>query len=408
MGSSANKLVVAMVGLPASGKSTVAAKLRQCLEAEGVTVGLFNNGDVRRSMCQGQDTSCASFYAPDNAEGAALRENFARVNMERAAAFLESGGEVAVLDATNVSEKRRRTILEKLGRWPVFFLECVNRDPELQAASIARKAQLPEFAHMDTKEAQDCFRERIRYYERIRAPLDGGVENFVVLNTLDNSIERERVQAVLPHYRLVRDLLVSDWVRNLYLARHGETFHNLENRIGGDSDLTAKGLVQAQSLAWHFRETPLPYVFTSTRKRTLQMAELLCRGREDCLVIPLPELDEIDAGVCENMTYAEIARDMPEVHEERTRDKYGYVYPRGEGYATLRERVERGVRKALYLSGNAENIMIVGHQAVNRTILSHFLYRRTEDVPHIYIPQDRYFHIVSTPSRKVFELVKFG
>ena len=74
----------------------------------------------------------------------------------------------------------------------------------------------------------------------------------------------------------------------------------------------------------------------------------------------------------------------------------------------MRERVERGVQKALYLSGNAEHIMIIGHQAVNRTILSHFLYRRTEDVPYIFIPQDRYFHIVSTPSRKVFELVKFG
>lgn len=403
----AQKLVVAMVGLPASGKSTVAAKLRQCLEAEGVRVKVFNNGDVRRSMCQGMDTACSEFYAPDNAEGAALRETFARVNMDRAAEYLDGGGQVAILDATNVSARRRDALRERLGRWPLFFVECVNHDAELQAASIARKAMLPEFAHMGRAQAEECFRERIRYYERIRCPLDHE-KNFVVLDTLDNRIERERVQAVLPHYRLVRDLLVSDWVRNLFLARHGETFHNLENRIGGDSDLTAKGLVQAQSLAWHFRETPLPYVFTSTRKRTGQMAELLCQGREDCRVIALPEFDEIDAGVCENMTYDEIARDLPQVHKARTADKYRYVYPEGEGYATLRERVERGVQKALYLSGNAEHIMIIGHQAVNRTILSHFLYRRTEDVPYIFIPQDRYFHIVSTPSRKVFELVKFG
>ncbi|MFZ5427863.1 MAG: bifunctional nucleoside/nucleotide kinase/histidine phosphatase family protein [Thermodesulfobacteriota bacterium] len=400
------KLVVAMVGLPASGKSTVAAKIRECLRAEGLAAEVFNNGDVRREMCGASETACAGFYDPENLDGVAMREKIARINLERAADFLSGDGEVAVLDATNVSRKRRQVIKGFLSGYPVFFVECVNPDPELLAASISRKATLPEFALMGRDAAEESFRERIRYYEGIYQPL-ADEENFVVLDTLHNRIERERVQAVLPHYRIVRDLLVSDWVRNLYLARHGETFFNLEMRIGGDSDLTARGLVQAQSLAWHFRDIPLPYVFTSTRKRTIQMAGLLCRGRSDCRIMPLAEFDEIDAGQCEEMTYDEIARDMPQVHSARTRDKYNYVYPDGEGYLTLKDRVERGVKKALYLSGNAENIMIVGHQAVNRMILSHFLYRRTEDVPYIYIPQDRYFHIVSTHSRKVFELVKF-
>ena len=61
----------------------------------------------------------------------------------------------------------------------------------------------------------------------------------------------------------------------------------------------------------------------------------------------------------------------------------------------------------MFLSGNLPGIVIVGHQAVNRMILSHFLFRRMEDVPYIYIPQDQYFRIVSTQRRKVFELVRF-
>jgi len=403
---SSAKLVIAMVGLPASGKSTVASKIAQCLAAEGVAVRVFNNGDVRREMLAGRDTASPEFYSPNNREGVALREKIARINLERAADFLEAGGEVAVLDATNVSAQRRRVIKQTLAGYSLFFVECVNPDPELLAASISRKAKLPEFAHLDPKLAEICFRERIGYYETIYTPL-ADEENFVVLDTLDNRILRERVQAVLPHYRILRDLLVSDWVRNLYLARHGETGFNLEMRIGGDSDLTARGMVQAQALAWAFKDVPLPYVFTSTRKRTSQMAMVLCDDREDCRIIALPEFDEIDAGVCESMTYDQIARDMPSVHEARTRDKFNYVYPGGEGYATLQARVEKGVKKALYLSGNAENILIIGHQAVNRMILSHFLYRRTGDVPYIHIPQDRFFHIVSTQSRKVFELVRF-
>ena len=51
--------------------------------------------------------------------------------------------------------------------------------------------------------------------------------------------------------------------------------------------------------------------------------------------------------------------------------------------------------------------MIVGHQAVNRLILSHFLYRREVDVPYIYIPQDRFYHIVSTQNKKLFELKRY-
>ena len=51
--------------------------------------------------------------------------------------------------------------------------------------------------------------------------------------------------------------------------------------------------------------------------------------------------------------------------------------------------------------------MIIGHQDVNRMILSDFLFRRAEDVPYIFIPQDKYFHIVSTQTKKLFELRKF-
>jgi hypothetical protein len=40
-------------------------------------------------------------------------------------------------------------------------------------------------------------------------------------------------------------------------------------------------------------------------------------------------------------------------------------------------------------------------------ILSHFLYRRQEDVPYIYIPQDKLYHIVATQDRKLFELMKY-
>ena len=58
----------------------------------------------------------------------------------------------------------------------------------------------------------------------------------------------------IPYYDRLRDFLVTDAVKKLYLIRHGETYFNLENRIGGDSPLTEKGRMQAFALAEYFRK----------------------------------------------------------------------------------------------------------------------------------------------------------
>ena len=104
------------------------------------------------------------------------------------------------------------------------------------------------------------------------------------------------------------------------------------------------------------------------------------------------------------MSYEEIRSKMPHVYYVRRKDKYNYIYPEGEGYLSMEERIIKGIKKALYLSNPSDNIMIIGHRAVNRMILSHFLFRRKEDVPYIYIPQDKFYYISATQNKKVFQL----
>lgn len=401
------QLYIVMVGLPARGKSTVAAKLKQNFVADGVEVEIFNNGDLRRTMLK-ENTAQPDFYDPDNKLGMARREEIAIINIRRARDYLASGGQVAILDATNVSRRRRAMIEQLLADRPILYIECINDDPEMLTASILRKTKLPEFAALSPTEAYASFEKRIAYYRHIHAPLSPAVEQrFFVLDSLNNRILLEHMDGSLPFYIKLRDLLVSDWVKNLYLARHGESEDNLEERLGGDSALTGRGAAQAKAMALHFRTVRLPYIICSTKKRTVQTARPIAAMQDRTQIISLAEFDEIDAGICEGMSYEDIRQRMPEVHTARSADKYNYVYPGGEGYATLKERIDRGIKKALYLSGNSDHLMIVGHQAVNRMILSHFLYRRLEDVPYIYIPQDRYFHIISTQRKKLFELRRF-
>jgi len=80
---------------------------------------------------------------------------------------------------------------------------------------------------------------------------------------------------------------------------------NVQQRIGGDSDLSRRGWAYARKLPEYFAKELPPdlqmTVWTSTFKRTRQTGQFL----------PYPHvewraLDELDAGVCDGLTYEEI------------------------------------------------------------------------------------------------------
>ena len=338
------KLYVAMVGLPARGKSTLAKRIRSGLEQQGIRTAIFNNGELRR-MLFGLESGSAEFFNPDNTRAQRLRDQITHQNMERARAWLDEGGDVAIIDATNGTVHQRVDLSATLRDRPVLFIECVNDDPLLLDASIRRKTRLPEFANMTQEEALESFRKRLDY--------------------------------------------------------------NREGRLGGDPSLTAKGIEQAEKLAAHFDGVDLPYIFTSTKQRSAETAAPLLRSRPNTISMALSEFDEINAGVCEGMRYSDVRDGMPLEYEARSHNKYGYIYPNGESYAMLKERVARGLRRALFLSGEG-TLMIVGHQAFNRTLLSLFLFQRASDVPYTYIPQNQYYHITITQRRKLFEMIRYA
>ncbi len=391
-----------MVGLPARGKSTIANRLKENLTKYGIKTGIFNNGDLRRRLT-GVESSKPKFYAPDNQQGVQLREKIAITNMGRAVDYLGKTGYVAILDATNVSLKRREKITSSITDHPILFIECINGDEKILKAGIQRKVASPEFSHLAKEEAIKSFRQRIEYYQLLYTPLSSE-RNYVKLDSLNNKILAEEITDKIPYWDRIRDFLVTDTVKNLFLLRHGETHFNLENRIGGDSDLTENGTAQARGLAAYFQRKKIPVIFTSEKRRTIQTAVPIKALQEKCAIIPLKDFNEIDSGICECMSYEEIRNRMPHVSLARKKDKYNYIYPDGEGYVSMKYRVDMGIKKALYLSRDSHSIIIVGHRAVNRMILSHFLYRREEDVPYIYVPQDRFYHIVATQDKKLLQL----
>nr|XP_056706235.1 6-phosphofructo-2-kinase/fructose-2,6-bisphosphatase-like [Euleptes europaea] len=118
-------------------------------------------------------------------------------------------------------------------------------------------------------------------------------------------------------------------------------------------------------------------VWTSHMKRTIQTAEALHVPYEQWKA-----LNEIDAGVCEEMTYEDIQASFPEEFALRDQDKYRYRYPKGESYEDLVQRLEPVIMEL----ERQENVLVVCHQAVMRCLLAYFLDKSAEELPYLKCP----------------------
>ena len=119
-------------------------------------------------------------------------------------------------------------------------------------------------------------------------------------------------------------------------------------------------------------------IWTSTLRRTIQTASSLPNHSRRSL----KALDELDAGVCDGLTYEQIASQYPEDYAARDADKYNYRYRGGESYADLVHRLEPVIMEL----ERVENILIISHQAIIRVILAYFLDKPAEEMPYIQVP----------------------
>jgi len=163
--------------------------------------------------------------------------------------------------------------------------------------------------------------------------------------------------------------------------------YNLSGRIGGDADLSPRGHQYAKMLLDLVMNSKSPddkvdeghplTVWTSTLKRTAQTARYLPYEK-----LSWKALDELDSGVCDGLTYAEIEEKFPADFKARDADKYNYRYLGGESYRDVVIRLEPIIMEL----ERSENILIVTHQAVLRCIYAYFMGSSQEKSPWMEVP----------------------
>ncbi|KAF6717074.1 6-phosphofructo-2-kinase/fructose-2,6-bisphosphatase 3 [Oryzias melastigma] len=364
--------VIVMVGLPARGKTYMSKKLTRYLNWIGMPTKVFNVGEYRREAVKSY--SSYDFFKPDNECAVKIRQQCALAALRDVKSYLkDEGGQVAVFDATNTTRERRDLIL-KFGEendFKVFFIESVCEDPSVIASNIMEvKVSCPDYRDCNKTEAMMDFQKRIECYRTTYQPLDPDhydrEMSFIKVIDVGRRFLVNRIQDHIQSKIVYYLMNIHVQPRTIYLCRHGESTDNMEGRLGGDSGLSARGRQFSAALARFVEEQQLQglKVWTSQLCRSIQTAEHLGVAYEQWKA-----LNEIDAGVCEDMTYDEMKEKFPEEFALRDEDKYYYRYPAGESYQDLVQRVEPVIMEL----ERQENVLVICHQAVMRCLLAYFL-----------------------------------
>ncbi|NRA31827.1 MAG: histidine phosphatase family protein [Polyangiaceae bacterium] len=377
------KLALVMVGLPARGKTYTAQKLSRYLAWLGHRTRIFNLGEYRRAKLG--PSAPNEFFNPDNPEGRRVRLELAMAAIDDVCAWFGKEGDVAILDATNSSRERRQFVQARFDSEgiQVLFVEVLCDDSEMIEANIRQtKLASPDYAGIDADEAVRDFRARIAHYERVYEAIGEDEASYIKLVDVGRQVVVNRVDSHLGG-RLVSFLMkLHINPRPILLTRHGESEFNIRALIGGDPPLSALGRGYGRALGDYLREEfdgeDSPEIWTSALERTGETASFFS---DDTVV--LRQLDEIDAGICDGLSYEEIAARMPLEFGARARDKLRYRYPRGESYVDVINRLEPVI---VELERQRRPVVVVAHQAVIRALYAYFRELPREACPHQSIP----------------------
>lgn len=159
----------------------------------------------------------------------------------------------------------------------------------------------------------------------------------------------------------------------LLLLRHGEPEPDSRGRCYGKLDvaLSSGGQDQARRMATVLAGAGITGVYASPRIRTLDTAVPFC-AQQGLPVHLDPRLAELDFGILEGLTYAEVEAQHPELFAAWMRNPTEVQFPQGERHADMRARVASAL-EALRFRHPGEVVLVVTHGGVVRTLVAQML-----------------------------------
>ena len=167
----------------------------------------------------------------------------------------------------------------------------------------------------------------------------------------------------------------------IYIVRHGQTEWNLLGKTQGhgNSDLTPKGIEQAELLADSMTKYPIDYIYSSDLGRAYQTAEII--GNKLNIEVEKTEaLREMNFGTWEVRIIKDIIEEDPELYKMWRNEPHLAKIPQGETLSQIKERTDAFI-KEINEKYDGKHIVLVTHSLCARIMLLSFL---DSDVKNIY------------------------
>jgi 2,3-bisphosphoglycerate-dependent phosphoglycerate mutase len=177
----------------------------------------------------------------------------------------------------------------------------------------------------------------------------------------------------------------------LFVFRHAETFDNRRGIFSGwrDSELTSKGLAQAQEIAVQLKRYRIDYAFTSHLKRAQKTLELVLEAHPPVPVYKDDRLIERCYGLLQGKSKRKVAHENPEWYAKIHRG-YELAPPKGESLRMVEKRVLSFLEQLKdWLGQNPGNVAISCHGNSIRPIRRVFEHLSLEQMLRLENPQDR-------------------
>jgi broad specificity phosphatase PhoE len=155
----------------------------------------------------------------------------------------------------------------------------------------------------------------------------------------------------------------------LILVRHGKTATDNPEKCHGftDIDLSAEGYRQADLLATHFKAQKIDAIYTSSLRRGIETGERIATAHGITINVA-PELNEVNFGRIEGITFEEACALFPEVTELWGCGSTKICFPLGERFLDFVDRVNEFTKK-LKSHRDDETVMAVGHGGPFKVLL---------------------------------------
>lgn len=152
---------------------------------------------------------------------------------------------------------------------------------------------------------------------------------------------------------------------NFFVARHGQTLWNVQNKVCGISDveLTEKGIEQAKHLADEVKNFNIDVVMSSPLKRAVETSKIIADANNIPLQIEETFVEQ-NYGIYEGV-------DRANDSFLANKRNFAYRYPNGESMMQVAYRVYGTIDRIKNECQN-KNILIISHGGICRIIRTYF------------------------------------